>query len=143
MDVEIRDGELHLDGRVHALKGVRLAVAEHRPPRIGLFILIASVCGAVVIPVVVAALSRTEHPRVEATLHAILAVTALTFFGTIARVLYVRDRYCVVLEGEGANRTALESDDPQLVVSVVARINDGLGAGAAPRGARILPFVTR
>lgn len=117
---------LHLNGRSWPMREIRLAAAEHRNPSIRFPLALAVAAGAGVIPGMVMALGHTDGDT--PLLWAGLAIASIVFFGSVIKLLFVDTRYLLVLETARGPVTAFESSEHEVVVSLVAQINDRIRA---------------
>ena len=122
-------------GRRYSLKDIQGAAAEHRAPSLLWPAAIGGVCGVIVMPALLALLGSAQDAPSENGLYLGLFGAAILLFGSIGRLLFAEDRYCLMLELPDGPTCAFASDDAQLVISLVARSDEVRGVQRRIRAA--------
>lgn len=113
-----------VNGRTVPMAEVVGAAAEQQGGAVLWPALVGAVAGVGVIPALIAVLGHTGSPHAEQWLYLGLFVAAAALFAAIGKLLFSEDRYCLMLDTVRGPRCVLVSDDPQLIISLVAQVNE-------------------
>lgn len=141
---------LWVNRRCFALSSIRYAAAEERSRSVRLPLTVAALSGVVGLPTLLALLPAARGAGLEHGAWAAMFLLSATLFGAIGWVLFA-DGVCVlVLETSEGPLSVYSASDPQLVISLVARINGAVRAPVPERSpapvtttAEVIPFPAR
>lgn len=106
------------------LRDIRDVWAEERPPDLRLPLATAGISGMVALPLFVVSGGNATENGPATWLTAGLVLASILFFTAVARLLSAQGRYCLVIETAEGVSVALETDDHQQVMSLLAQVTD-------------------